>query len=58
MEDRMSADLEEGNTPKKDKAMVEQMIGKGGKSKDNWSSEKSGETEECKQQDQTRQGAA
>ena len=48
----------EENTPKKDKAMVEEVVANGGKNKDKSSSEKSEETEECIQQHPTLQEAA
>lgn len=58
MEDRKAACLEDENNPKMGKAMVEQVVGTGGKKKDNLSSEKSGETTECIQQLPTLKGGA
>ena len=56
MKDRKAARLEDENNPTMSKAMVEQVVGAGGKKKDKLSSEKSGETTECIQQLPTLQG--
>ena len=58
MEDRKAAGLEDENNPKMAKAMVEQVVGTGGKKKDKLNSEKSGETTEYVQQLWTLQGGA
>lgn len=58
MEDRKSAGLGDKNNPKWDKAMVEQVVANGGKNRENSSSEKSGETEECMKKQPTLQGPA
>ena len=58
MEDRTSAGLGDENNPKKDKAMVGQVVANGDKNRDKSSSEKSGETEECIQQQPSLQGPA
>lgn len=56
MEDRKAAGLEDENNPKMAKAMVEQVVGTGGKKKDKLSSEKSGETVKGVRQLPTLQG--
>lgn len=48
-EERKSAGLEDEKNPKKSKVMVEEVVAKEGENKDQLSSEKSRESEECTQ---------